>query len=110
MALNHRLGGTVSIIRGIIAYLDTHLPKVESHDADTKAHGLSVQHTDRSEEGILLSMNPVSLHLNGVCSNGGGQETLHANYVQCDKFKITYVEVATKSMEHNCILKVGGVA
>ncbi len=38
-------------------YLNTHLPNAESRDADTKAHGLSVQHKGRSEDDILLSMN-----------------------------------------------------
>jgi hypothetical protein len=38
-------------------YLNTHLSNAESRDADTKAHGLSVQHKGRSEDDILLSMN-----------------------------------------------------
>jgi hypothetical protein len=38
-------------------YINLHLPNAESRDADTKAHGLSVQHKDRSEDDILLSMN-----------------------------------------------------
>jgi hypothetical protein len=38
-------------------YLNMHLPNAESRDADTKAHGLSVQHKGRSEDDILLSMN-----------------------------------------------------
>ncbi len=38
-------------------YLNTHLPNAESRDADTKAHGLSVQHKGRSEDDILLFMN-----------------------------------------------------
>jgi hypothetical protein len=41
----------------LCAYLNTHLPNAESRVADTKAHGLSVQHKDRSEDDILLSMN-----------------------------------------------------
>jgi hypothetical protein len=39
------------------AYINLHLPNAESRDANTKAHGLSVQHKDRSEDDILLSMN-----------------------------------------------------
>jgi hypothetical protein len=38
-------------------YLNTHLPNAESREADTKAHGLSVQHKGISEGDILLSMN-----------------------------------------------------
>ncbi len=39
-------------------YLNTHfLPSAEPRDADTKAHGLSVQHKGRSEDDIMLSMN-----------------------------------------------------
>jgi hypothetical protein len=38
-------------------YLNTHLPNAESREADTKAHGLSVQHKGKSEDDILLSMN-----------------------------------------------------
>jgi hypothetical protein len=38
-------------------YLNTHLVNAKSRDADTKAHGLSVQHKGRSEDDILLSMN-----------------------------------------------------
>jgi hypothetical protein len=38
-------------------YLNTILPNAELRDADTKAHGLSVQHKGRSEDDILLSMN-----------------------------------------------------
>ncbi len=34
-----------------------HLPNAESREADTKAHGLSVQHKDKSEGDILASMN-----------------------------------------------------
>jgi hypothetical protein len=33
-------------------YINTHLPNAESRDADTKAHGLSVQHKGRSENDI----------------------------------------------------------
>ncbi len=42
---------------GLCDYLNTHLPNAESREADTKAHGLSVQHKGRSENEILLSMN-----------------------------------------------------
>ncbi len=42
---------------GLCDYLNTHLPSAESRDADTKAHGLSVQHKGRSEDDIMLSMN-----------------------------------------------------
>jgi hypothetical protein len=42
---------------GLCDYLNTHLPNAESREADTKAHGLSVQHKARSEDDILLSMN-----------------------------------------------------
>ncbi len=42
---------------GLCDYLNTHLPNAESREADTKAHGLSVQHRGRSEDDILLSMN-----------------------------------------------------
>ena len=34
-----------------------HLPNAESREADTKAHGLSVQHKDKSEGDILASIN-----------------------------------------------------
>ena len=34
-----------------------HLPNAESREADTKAHGLSVQHKGNYEDDILLSMN-----------------------------------------------------
>jgi hypothetical protein len=34
-----------------------HLPNAESREADTKAHGLSVQHKGKYEDDILLSMN-----------------------------------------------------
>jgi hypothetical protein len=40
----------------LCAYLNMHLPNAESRDADTKAHGLSVQHQDKSEGDILASM------------------------------------------------------
>jgi hypothetical protein len=42
---------------GLCAYLNMHLPNAESREADTKAHGLSVQHKDKSESDILASMN-----------------------------------------------------
>ncbi len=42
---------------GLCDYLSTHLPNAESREADTKAHGLSVQQKGKSEEDILLSMN-----------------------------------------------------
>jgi hypothetical protein len=42
---------------GLCDYLNTHLPNAESREADTKAHGLSVQHKGKSEGDILLSMN-----------------------------------------------------
>jgi hypothetical protein len=42
---------------GLCDYLNTHLPNAESREADTKAHGLSVQHRGKSESDILLSMN-----------------------------------------------------
>ena len=42
---------------GLCDYLNTHLPNAESREADTKAHGLSVQHNGRNEDDILLSMN-----------------------------------------------------
>ena len=41
----------------LCAYLNMHLPNAESREADTKAHGLSVQHKDKSEGDILASMN-----------------------------------------------------
>ncbi len=34
-----------------------HLPNAESREADTKAHGLSVQYKDKSDGDILLPMN-----------------------------------------------------
>jgi hypothetical protein len=34
---------------GLCDYLNTHLPNAESREADTKAHGLSVQHRGKSE-------------------------------------------------------------
>jgi hypothetical protein len=34
---------------GLCDYLNTHLPNAESREADTKAHGLSVQHKDTVE-------------------------------------------------------------
>ena len=37
---------------GLCDYLNTHLPNAESREADTKAHGLSVQHKGRSENDI----------------------------------------------------------
>ncbi len=42
---------------GLCDYLNTKLPNAESREADTKAHGLSVQHRGKSEGDILLSMN-----------------------------------------------------
>jgi hypothetical protein len=42
---------------GLCDYLNTHLPNAESREADTKAHGLSVQNKGRNEDDILLSMN-----------------------------------------------------
>ena len=42
---------------GLCDYLNTHLPNEESREADTKEHGLLVQHKGRSEDDILLSMN-----------------------------------------------------
>jgi hypothetical protein len=42
---------------GLCDYLNMHLPNAESREADTKAHGLSVQHKGKSEGDILLSMN-----------------------------------------------------
>ncbi len=42
---------------GLFDYLNTHLPNAESREADTKAHGLSVQHKGKSQDDILLSMN-----------------------------------------------------
>jgi hypothetical protein len=42
---------------GLCDYLNTHLPMAESREADTKAHGLTVQHKGKSEGDILLSMN-----------------------------------------------------
>ncbi len=42
---------------GLCDYLNTHLPNAESREADTKAHGLLVQHNGKSEKDILLSMN-----------------------------------------------------
>jgi hypothetical protein len=42
---------------GLCDYLNMHLPNAESRDADTKAHGLSVQHKGKHEDDILLSMN-----------------------------------------------------
>jgi hypothetical protein len=42
---------------GLCDYLNTHLPNAESREADTKAHGLSVQTNGRNEDDILLSMN-----------------------------------------------------
>jgi hypothetical protein len=42
-------------------YLNLHLPNAELHDADTKAHGLSAQQKDRSEDDILLSMNATQI-------------------------------------------------
>ncbi len=42
---------------GLCDYLNTHLPNAESREADTKAHGLSVQDRGKSESDILLSMN-----------------------------------------------------
>jgi hypothetical protein len=42
---------------GLCDYLNTNLPNAESREADTKAHGLSVQHKGTSEDDILLSMN-----------------------------------------------------
>jgi hypothetical protein len=42
---------------GLCDYLNTHLPNAESREADTKAHGLLVQHKGKSEGDILLSMN-----------------------------------------------------
>ena len=42
---------------GLCDYLNTHLPNAESREADTKAHGLSVQHKDKSKGDILASMN-----------------------------------------------------
>ncbi len=42
---------------GLCDYLNTHLPNAESREADTKAHGLSVQHKGKFEDDILLSMN-----------------------------------------------------
>jgi hypothetical protein len=44
-------------LAGLCDYLNTHLPNTESREADTKAHGLSVQHKGKSEGDILLSMN-----------------------------------------------------
>ena len=41
---------------GLCDYLNTHLPNAESREADTKAHGLSVQTNGRNEDDILLSM------------------------------------------------------
>ncbi len=45
------------LFANLCAYINLHLPNAESRDADTKAHGLSVQRKDRSEDDILLSMN-----------------------------------------------------
>jgi hypothetical protein len=45
------------IFYGLCDYLNTHLPSAESREADTKAHGLSVQNKGRNEDDILLSMN-----------------------------------------------------
>jgi hypothetical protein len=42
---------------GLCDYLNTHLPNAESREADTKAHGLSVQNKGRNEDDILLSMS-----------------------------------------------------
>jgi hypothetical protein len=42
---------------GLCDYLNMHLPNAESREADTKAHGLSVQHKGKYEDDILLSMN-----------------------------------------------------
>jgi hypothetical protein len=42
---------------GLCDYLDTHMPNAELREADTKAHGLSVQTNGRNEDDILLSMN-----------------------------------------------------
>jgi hypothetical protein len=44
-------------LAGLCDNLSTHLPNVESREADTKAHDLSVQHRGKSESDILLSMN-----------------------------------------------------
>ena len=44
-------------LAGLSDYLNTHLPNAESREADTKAHGLSVQQKGKSEGDILLSMN-----------------------------------------------------
>jgi hypothetical protein len=113
----------------LCAYINLHLPNAESCDADTKAHGLSVQHKDRSEDDILLSMNAeqITAYLAATAeakkwknkhnkqrkknnrnqqspatSNSDDdserpekkqrveqQETFHASYAQCNKFKIT---------------------
>ena len=42
---------------GLCDYLNMHLPNAESREADTKAHGLSVQHKGKYEDDTLLSMN-----------------------------------------------------
>jgi hypothetical protein len=42
---------------GLCDYLNMHLLNAESREADTKAHGLLVQHKGKSEGDILLSMN-----------------------------------------------------
>jgi hypothetical protein len=42
---------------GLYDYLNMHLLNAESREADTKAHGLSVQHKGKYEDDILLFMN-----------------------------------------------------
>ncbi len=44
-----------------IAYLNLHLPNTVSHDEATKAHGLSVQKKDKSEDDISRSMNATQI-------------------------------------------------
>ncbi len=81
---------------GLCDYLNTHLPNAEAREADTKAHGLSVQHKGKSEDDILLSMNAEQITAY-LAATGEAKKWKSKLHKQLKKTKCQHASTASSS-------------
>jgi hypothetical protein len=84
---------------GLCDYLNTHLPNAESRDADTKAHGLSVQHKGRDLRITSCIDNFMAYNVSGFKHRPSYEEILQQQDNSNEQFEIITMMIQSATNE-----------